>query len=117
MARQSDAAEDVMITPGVFEPRVVRGIRTHFILRSDDDTDDTYEDTCSTGIISLDGKRTPVVTGYWGGWEVWQLDRESEAWPRCPMCGACMDIGSALYWRCGSCGHSRHSRTRGDDRP
>lgn len=85
----------VMIVSGCFETRTVRGINRARV---------------RTGWISLDGQRTPVMTGYWGGSPIWQVDRDSEAWPTCPHCGAPMDIGMALYWRCGACGHSRFAQ-------
>ena len=104
---------DVMIIPGCFEERTVRGIKQHVPNRFGVNADGEEDCEDLTGYISLDGQRTPVQTGYWGGAAVWELDRESAEWPKCPACGADMDIGSAGYWRCAACGHSRYSAKRG----
>ena len=88
-------ATDVMIIPGMFEERVVSGIKEH---PSKVDPDATY----ATGYVSLSGKRTPVHTGFWGDVEIWQLDRDSERWPAC-HCGTPLDIGSSLSWHCWTC--------------
>jgi hypothetical protein len=92
----TEAGANVMVIAGMFETRTVRCIKQRADASDEDDL---------IGYVSLDGLRTPVKTGYWGGAAIWQLDRDSEQWP-VHICGAPLDIGSAGYWRCQVCNHA-----------
>jgi len=88
---------DIMVIPGCFsDERVIRGIQEHQSKRFEDET---YR----TGYASLEGKRVPVMTGYWGDVEIWQVNDDAPDWPKCPTCGGDLDFGSAMIWRCWPC--------------
>ena len=94
--------DEIMVIPGCFsDERVIRNIHEH---PSQIDADATYR----TGYVSLEGKRVPVATGYWGDVEIWQLNTDAPDWPTCKTCGAAMDIGSAMIWQCWPCFRKAH---------
>lgn len=108
---------DIMLVPGCFsDERVIRGIREQPSKRY---PDDVY----LTGYAQLDGQRTPVMTGHWGGVEIWQIDRDAPDWPTCKTCGSQLDIGSSQTWTCWPCHFKAHPPSSGllyrtsDDEP
>lgn len=94
----------VMISSGMFtEPRNVYGIKASTF---DDGRGEPLDN--STGWIHLEGRKAPVRVGSWGESDLWELDDESPAWPRCE-CGAQLDYsGSGWYcWACDPKGFNR----------
>lgn len=95
--------QSIMITPGMFEERTVRNVKTHVPNRYGSDE---YPD--ETGIISLEGKKVGVQTAFWGDVLVWELVESGPTCPHCDTCSAPLSFdGMEMTWRCGNCEHER----------